>query len=437
MPAMRRLTLVEYQTQTGVQLSRAERDTLREVAPSVAVAPSFGKNIDDADAGYDLTPSSWVGAIQLGTLAIDVRPKLAPERVLFLLSYALDPWRWQDAPFEFGEAGSLVDAVIISFIGCVQRALQRGTLQGYRSEDTMLPTIRGRLRFEAQVREQFGLVLPAAVRLDEFTEDIEENRLIKAAIARLRRLPFLSGAAARSLVRLETPVGRVRAVTYDARRLPAVAYTRLNAHYRPAVELAKLILRAASFELGHGPVPASAFLVDMNQVFEDFVVVALRQALGLSEHTFPQGAAGKRIALDQVGAIHLRPDLSWWDGATCTFVGDVKYKRLQTADGEHADLYQLLAYTIATGVPGGLLIYAAPEDGAPAPVSHRVLPITHGDSPARAGRAEKEKEKEKEKILRVVALDLSRSPKALLKTIAGIAREIRQLRREALHGAVA
>ena len=58
--------------------------------------------------------------------------------------------------------------------------------------------------------------------------------------------------------------------------------------------------------------------------------------------------------------MRLRPDLTWRDGSRCTFVGDVKYK--QTDNGvPNADLYQLLAYTTALDLPGGLLIYAQGE----------------------------------------------------------------------------
>ena len=68
-----------------------------------------------------------------------------------------------------------------------------------------------------------------------------------------------------------------------------------------------------------------------------------------------------RIALDQDGKVRLEPDLSWWNGRTCTFVGDAKYKRVEDRRVPNADLYQLLAYTIALDLPGGLLIYAHGE----------------------------------------------------------------------------
>lgn len=122
-----------------------------------------------------------------------------------------------------------------------------------------------------------------------------------------------STVARRSLGLFDTALERVRLENYDPRRLPEIHYTRLNEHYRPAVELAKLILRSASFELRHGRVRASAFLVNMNDVFEDFVVVALREALRVTERAFPQGARGRSLYLDEGRMVSLEPDISWWE----------------------------------------------------------------------------------------------------------------------------
>ncbi len=339
---MRQLTLTEYLPEAGVSLSMQERDTLRAVAPSITVTPTVGR-----EGHYDLIPGSWVGAINLDALAIEIRPKLPIDRALFLLSYAVDPRSWKQMGFDFSEHASVLEAIIPGFAFQARRAIRRGVLQGYRTEETALATVRGRLRFDDQIRNRFGLFPPAEVRYDEFTQDIEVNRLIKAAIARLGRMRIRSDAARRSLRLFDSALETVSLVHYDPRQLPDVVYTRLNEHYRPAVELAKLILRSTSFELRHGEVRASAFLVDMNEVFENFVVVALRDVLRLSARTFPQGASGRPLRLDSAERIALKPDLSWWDGGACTFVGDVKYKRVNVAGVEHHDLYQLLAYTVS------------------------------------------------------------------------------------------
>jgi len=400
---IRHLTLTEYQTHPAVSLSVEQRDALRKIAPSVTVTPSVG-----SEEYYDLTPASYIGVINLGALAIEIRPKIPIDRVLFLLSFALDPVRWEQTGFDFAEERSLVEAIIPGFITQVRRALQRGVLPGYRAEEAALLTIRGRIRFDDQIREHFGTFPPAEVRYDEFTTDIDENRLIKAAIFRLGRMRIRSEAA-RKFRAFDSLLGNVQLVYYDPRVLPDINYTRLNAHYRPAIELAKLILRSASFELHRGKISASTFLVDMNDVFENFVVVALRDVLRLSERTFPQGAKGKSLSLDQARVVRVYPDLSWWDGENCSFVGDVKYKRVNVLGVEHPDLYQILAYSIAANLPDGLLIYAEGEG------EMQTHDVVHA-----------------KRRIEVMTLDVSGPPEQILSQVEVLANQIRRLRQRGL-----
>jgi 5-methylcytosine-specific restriction enzyme subunit McrC len=149
------------------------------------------------------------------------------------------------------------------------------------------------------------------------------------------------------------------------RNVPQVNYTRLNEHYRAAVEWARLILRYAAAEVRHGQAVGTTVLFDMNEVFEDFVRVALREELGVTPREFPSGGECPSLFLDRAHRIALEPDLTWWSARGCRFVGDVKYKAVNVAGVKHPDLYQLLAYTTASGLPSGLLVYAAGE-GKPA-----------------------------------------------------------------------
>ena len=136
---------------------------------------------------------------------------------------------------------------------------------------------------------------------------------------------------------------------------------------------------------------------------------ALRKELRLTESTFPSDRKlPRRVFLDEGREFGLEPDLSWWDGATCTFVGDAKYKRVKNERVPNADLYQLLAYTTALDLPGGLLIYA---EGEPGSTVHQVL---------HAG-----------KRLEVATVDLSGSVRDLHGEISMLADRVEALRREA------
>ena len=77
-----------------------------------------------------------------------------------------------------------------------------------------------------------------------------------------------------------------------------------------------------AFELRRGEVRATGFLMDMNAVFQEFLTQALREELGASTRTLRSDRELTRLTLDHGRSVTLEPDLTWWDGPACTFVGD-------------------------------------------------------------------------------------------------------------------
>ncbi len=150
----------------------------------------------------------------------------------------------------------------------------------------------------------------------------------------------------------------------------------------------------------------------MNKLFEDFVVTALREALRTGPGALRQAARGRSLHLDAHRRVRLEPDLSWWQGGQCVFVGDVKYKRITAPGVNHPDLYQLLAYTVAAHLPAGLLVYA---HGEAEEASHRVPAI--------------------DKTLLVRTLDLSGTPQEILRQISVVAALVRRLAQGATRSA--
>jgi 5-methylcytosine-specific restriction enzyme subunit McrC len=390
--------LHEYQDSVPIELTADERDALRQLVPQMTIRPEAGH--DDV---FVLNPRGAVGAIQLGDRRFELRPKIEIRRLAFVLAYSMDPDHWRNSAFDFKEEADLFEAVVPGFVFQVEEALKRGPLLGYRLEEDALQTVRGRIRFDDQLRNRFGIAPPVECRFDEYTEDIEINRILKAATTRLGRIRVRSPMTRRGLRTIAPAFANVSSVQYDARRIPDVRWDRLNERFRSATELARLILRSRSLEFQGGKVAGSAFLLDMSGVFEDFVVIALREALGLSERQFPQEAQGRKLFLDEGHRLALKPDLSWWEESRCVFVGDAKYKRTPEIAGvKHPDAYQLLAYTIATDLYQGMLIYAAGEE------------VGDGYSIPRVG-----------KKLLVRTLDLDQDPDQVLLQIEHLANEIR------------
>ena len=150
---------------------------------------------------------------------------------------------------------------------------------------------------------------------------------MKAAAARLRRMTLNSSEARRGLGWIAAILENVSLLEFRRRRVPEVRFDRLNEHYRHVVGLARLILLHSEFESFRGDVRASGFLINMNDLFQEFVTQALRETLGVSDRTLRDDKGIRRLTLAEKNKVQLKPDLSWWDGETCMFVGDAKYKR--------------------------------------------------------------------------------------------------------------
>ncbi|MFG0243798.1 MAG: McrC family protein [Phycisphaerales bacterium JB054] len=394
---MRLIHLTEYQRTPLHGLGRAEVDLLRETASGMRLEPSL-----EAGVAFDAIPGSWVGVVLLPSVEVQIHPKIPIDRLMFLLSYAADPDAWSDDAVGLAESDSPLDAVAAAFLRLLSRATRRGLLHGYRTVEETLHTVRGRIQFTELVQRRHGIPLPVPVEYDEYTPDIVENQILKAALGRLRQVPLRSAKVRRGLREVASAFAEVSDLGLRRIDIPEIQFNRLNKHYEPAVMLAGLILRGSSFELGAGPATGSAFLLNMNDVFEAFVHRALCEALAVQPTEFRRGVRG--VHLDEDRRVHMEPDLSWWRGSRCTFVGDAKYKRLEPSGIKHADLYQLLAYTTALDLDRGLLIYAASEAS---PASHAVRFCG--------------------KQLEVAALDLNSPPADILHAVTLLADRIREL----------
>ncbi len=314
---------------------------------------------------WKVSTRQWVGAFTLGDLRIIVRPKIKPENLFFLLEVGLPAEAWQAEAIDYATTDELLPALVSFFARTAETTLARGLFHHYRHEEDDLLALRGRIDFVRQFRRG-GVLVPMACSWDDFTADVDENRCLTAAIRLALRVPDVLHDDRRRLRRLLAALDGVAEPTASAalERLDRIQYTRLNEHYRPALALARLILANCTLQDQHGDTAASAFMVDMNQLFEQFVTFRLQRELrGRLEV-----AAQLRPHLDIEERVQIRPDLTLRSHGETVGVADLKYK-LTDSDASaagaaaplarHSDYYQLLAYTTALGLSEGTLIYCA------------------------------------------------------------------------------
>jgi len=309
---------------------------------------------------YRIEPVGKVGSVRTTTMQLDVRPKdrLGLSRLLFLLSYAGEQGFRPDL-VAASEDGDLWSALAESLARLAERALGRGVLQGYLTVDESLRTVKGRIRISDQISRRPGMLVPLEVSYDEFTEDIAENRILRAALDRMGQVP---GVRPDVLGRLRQLKGKLDGVT----RLPAGAPvppwkpTRMNLRYHAVLRLAELVLRNASAEAGEGKQQTASFVVDMAQVFEDFVGTALRTAMAAypGELRLRYNALLSEAVRDS-DRLSVRPDAVHMLGGRPVVAYNAKYRAASdTGASLTADHYQMLAHCTALAVPTAWLVYA-------------------------------------------------------------------------------
>lgn len=333
----------------------------------VEVRPEGGQS-------WRLLPAGNVGATRVGDKQVQVFPKgrVRVAHLLFLLGYARNPgFREEDV---LGvQDDDLWPALAESLARQAERALSHGVLQGYRTTDDSLRTVRGRIRIGDQLGLRQGQLLPIEVTYDEFTVDTVENRILRGALRRMLAVPRVDQEVRRRLVHLDARLEGV-AFLRGGERMPRWVPTRQNVRYQPALRLAEIVLRNVSASAGQGELPVASFVVPMAKVYEDFVTTALTEALrgtpGRTEAQYrgwlDEPAVGRRH-----GAIRMDVDIVHLDRAgRPQVVYDAKYKAA-SPKGEYpnADHYQMLAYCTALQVPVAWLVYA---QGVAAPARRRV-----------------------------------------------------------------
>ena len=403
---MRTIQLREGETtRVDAPLDGRQLEILRRARVELRPALSPGAQPGTA---WEFRAGSYIGVFRCGDLDIVIRPRIPIDRVMFMVGFSLGSGDWDASPMPLSPGDDILEAIVPAFVRLTQDAIRRGLLQGYATRDESSSGLRGRIRLPDQLKRRFGLPIPVEVTYDEFTEDIEENRLLKTAISMLWSMPIRSPEVRQGLGALRPAFTSVPLGSYRRGMVPAVNYTRLNRRYRLAVELARLIIGSSLAEFAPGARLGSSFLVDMDLVFEGFLRTALRQALHLSESEWPSRSSSRGILhLEEAGQVQVNPGLSWWRGRRCLFVGEARYNAPSNGgeriDSQQSDIYRMLAYCTAADLPSGLLVYA--RDGVEDSAVHRIR---------NTGKA-----------IEVVSLDLRGSPEETLGQVQSLSERVK------------
>jgi 5-methylcytosine-specific restriction enzyme subunit McrC len=339
----------------------------------------------------ELQAAEHVGVVRLGQHTVQILPKIyrssaatpveradeATRNLLYLLAHAGQlPVREHELASLLRRGADWFEILTRLFATHLLEAWQRGAHRHYQPVEAELPVLKGKWRITEQLRRPERRHT-FVVAYDEFTADNKLNRVLRYVVERLWNLTR-DGSNRQLLGELRQWMEEValpsRVTAADA---SSALLTRLNQHYEPLLALARLFLEGGSLQLAAQDFNTFAFVFDMNQLFESFIInflrrhraeilppalapcVMLPQTRGATRHLARSSENGRQV-------FQLKPDLAFQHGEAFPLLLDAKYKRLKPDDARlgvsTADFYQMHAYARRYNCPRILLLYPQTAD---------------------------------------------------------------------------
>jgi len=364
---------------SGLHLSPEERT----LADQLAAGPEARLRIDSLRDGTRIVASSWVGVVRFEHVEIRVAPKLAGGTLglVGMIDFAAGLDSLQRIPADrllSTEDGGLFDLLALLLLEASDSIVRSGLFRDYRERDEELGVVRGRLLIDQQVLRRFGRLDRLACRFDEQEYDILENQILAAALDRcatyathesVRRRAHLLNGLFRQLC--DPSALEVAVAEQD------LHYHRLNEHYREAHAIAFLLLKGLGIKdvLAMGRTRSFAFLLDMNLLFERFVLRLIQYTMPTTEYRV-QYQRGDRSVLwnaetDKPYA-RVVPDILVTPRRSrqTQLAVDAKYKLYSDVKVASSDIYQAFLYAHAfsgrrsDALPRALLVFPSSDVSA-------------------------------------------------------------------------
>ncbi len=242
----------------------------------------------------------------------------------------------------------LSEWVFRHFLGHLELLVKRGVRFDYLTVEEELPYLRGRLNLDAQLRQPPGRAHRFQVRHDDYVADCPENRLLRKALDRCRRVTS-DPENWRLAQELTFRLAEVPASTSQAADFRSWRDGRLMGHYRAVKPWCELVLTREQPLAVFGATEGLSLLFPMQRLFESYVAAWLRRRVAAGVVVRTPAASESLCVHDGSPMFQLEPDI-YLAHEAARWVLDTKWKALEGADRENkyhlaqTDLYQLFVY---------------------------------------------------------------------------------------------
>ena len=354
--SLRIIELPEYDARSFTQEEIPE-DLARELhglfGSQVAVEPpSFLNN-----NSWRLTSQGWVGYIPLtDDFHISLVPKVPIRNLFGMLEYAyrLD-FKILEGLADSEAIAELYERLALILAKRVLDRIRRGLYRSYVGESENLPYVRGRIDVLAHVRTPMRVLLPC--HFEDHTADLEENQILLWTLTRILESGICTERSLSHIRQARRALqGFATAYSFSPEKCVDRLYNRLNQDYEPLHALCRFFLEHTGPTHRLGDRRMLPVLVDMERLFELFVVEWLKRHIPA-----PYSVRGQETVQFQMGTtVSINIDITIDDMSTgrTLAVLDTKYKA--TEQPAPSDIQQVVAYAEAKSCQRAVLIYPTP-----------------------------------------------------------------------------
>ena len=310
----------------------------------------------------------FVGVIQVDDLTIEILPKIdryEPEE---------NKTKWRDVLLEMlkvtkklkiqqvGQANvsrqsiHLLDIYFEWFLNEVQLLIHQGLIKQYYKETGNVKALKGKLEFAGHIQKNLVHKERFYTTHQVYDKDHLIHQILGQAleiIATLSKGNYLYSKC--KTVQLDFP--EVKSIKANENTFTKIPKSRKTAPYENALAIARLIILNYAPNVSSGSEKMLALLFDMNNLWEEYVLVRLKQVAQEKEvEIYGQNS------LEFWNGITIRPDIVLKKNKNILII-DTKWKNIDQSQPSTHDLRQMYVYNEYWKSTRALLLYPSNNNG--------------------------------------------------------------------------
>ena len=306
---------------------------------------------------------NFVGVIQIDGLTVEILPKIdAAETNEDLWQSVLIEMLRTTRKLQVQKVGNanvsrqnihLLDIYFEWFLNELELLIHNGLIKQYYKQSKNVKALKGKLEFAGHLRKNLIHKERFYTTHQIYDRDHLIHRILSKALYIIE--DFTKGTYLYSRcksVRLDFP--EVKEIKVDKTTFSRVKKGRKTAPYATALEIARLIILNYAPNISAGDEKMLALLFDMNNLWEEYVLVKLKQEAATLENVEVYGQQSREFWQ----GITIRPDIVVKKDEEY-FVIDTKWKNIQNFNPSTQDLRQMYVYNDYWKSVRAMLLYPA------------------------------------------------------------------------------